>query len=909
MSLGGVIAPKPLIYVDPRDYGAKADAWVFNDGTIVSGNLSQVVLTHSGFQASAVTAGNSITLRGAGSGGADLVTTIASFVAPSTINIAEPAAGALANVSGIFGTDDAGAINLALAANGFQSPFQPNGQFPTIPNNSGVDGWWQFMGRRVVLASGGARNTSLFGVLSPIRMTSGAILDFQTDVAALGGFNGQAVVHQIVNGSGFGVLVTRAVLIRPRVLCDRNAANGVWIENASECAIDGDGYVRGATSNPFKLGPDAQEVSGSRCIVTAVNGRLVVENFSSSGTFQNSASSIGVYMTAFATDNSFCCDVDCVGYRTGYQDNGGNNTVGGELHVWTGANQGYMTSGVVLNGGGFDIRNIFIDSPLAGEGAGSPTLPMPCYGVVINAPGNIGTIGSTVNLDVGTLDDSITLVKFNYAGTSGGVTIGSIHSNSAAGVNFANIVDASAGNVDLLTIGSIQGDGRWYNVGYVTPVADLQAQITTNNNDLVAEIDAINEVLPGAPWTPTQIIGNLGAWFDANDSASITLNGSSQVTSWRSRAGAAVANTAASSTSPLYSATGWESALPAVTFNGLINGDMLDFGQSVNYGQDVAIFMVAERGTQESSNTTTVRTMINLNTGNGSDSMQPNFGFNAPAAEPGQTHIRFATVGNNSADVAALPVGQSAIIEGFFTLNYVPVGATGIGTFGSVFNAGTQSNSATESIVYTQPFDDSTLGGSLAAADPAARAAFTCAEVIVYVGVLSNFTRQQIEGYLAWKWFGDGAAVLPSNHPYFSAGPTITPALTSYQGLEVLLFSMQTANMNSTADQQFSANGSLVGKVNSYLITKIRAVNSSAGVDLTSAEGGIYTATAKGGTAIVGATQTFTGLTAANLGEDLTLTSAGLGVFSGFSAPYLSLTDPQGVAATAAFYIFGVPLS
>jgi hypothetical protein len=43
-------------------------------------------------------------------------------------------------------------------------------------------------------------------------------------------------------------------------------------------------------------------------------------------------------------------------------------------------------------------------------------------------------------------------------------------------------------------------------------------------------------------------------------------------------------------------------------------------------------------------------------------------------------------------------------------------------------------------------------------------------EIIVYDGIMTSLQRQQIEGYLAWKW--GIQANLPSGHPYKTAAPT-----------------------------------------------------------------------------------------------------------------------------------------
>ncbi len=112
------------------------------------------------------------------------------------------------------------------------------------------------------------------------------------------------------------------------------------------------------------------------------------------------------------------------------------------------------------------------------------------------------------------------------------------------------------------------------------------------------------------------------------------------------------------------------------------------------------------------------------------------------------------------------------------------------------------------------------------------------------------------------------------------------------------------ANMNSTADQAFtwriSGGGPNTGLFR-YVVESIRVVNAS--TSLTTAAGGIYDTASKGGVAIVAAAQAYTALTGATLGTNLTIAAAGLAILS--NPPILSLTTPQGGAATADFYIFG----
>lgn len=117
-----------------------------------------------------------------------------------------------------------------------------------------------------------------------------------------------------------------------------------------------------------------------------------------------------------------------------------------------------------------------------------------------------------------------------------------------------------------------------------------------------------------------------------------------------------------------------------------------------------------------------------------------------------------------------------------------------------------------------------------------------------------------------------------------------------------VLWTLSSADMNVTTDQDFTK----VGTFGNFIIIGIRAYDAS--TSLTTAVGGIYEAASKGGTAIVANSQAYSALTAATLGLDLTVAAHGKDVLNS-SALYLSLTTPQGGAATAGFYVIGIPLT
>lgn len=145
------------------------------------------------------------------------------------------------------------------------------------------------------------------------------------------------------------------------------------------------------------------------------------------------------------------------------------------------------------------------------------------------------------------------------------------------------------------------------------------------------------------------------------------------------------------------------------------------------------------------------------------------------------------------------------------------------------------------------------------------------------------------------------AALLAMGCAARAATPTMqfpTTGWNAYAPALVQCGELLGANMNSTADQPIP----ITAPTGLYDIDSIEVSNAS--VSLTTAAGGIYPAAAKGGTAIVGSSQAYSTLTAAAAnaaGSTLLLTLAsGINTTAyNLGTVYLSLTTPQGAAATA----------
>lgn len=116
------------------------------------------------------------------------------------------------------------------------------------------------------------------------------------------------------------------------------------------------------------------------------------------------------------------------------------------------------------------------------------------------------------------------------------------------------------------------------------------------------------------------------------------------------------------------------------------------------------------------------------------------------------------------------------------------------------------------------------------------------------------------------------------------------------------LFRLTGANMQSTADQQFTKQGGFT----LFMPTFIVAIRRTGGTTGTCA-GGIYPAAAKAGTALVANTQNWVTLSTTNKIVSATL-AAGTLTDAQNATPYFALTTGSTAAATADVYIFGTVL-
>jgi hypothetical protein len=276
-----------------------------------------------------------------------------------------------------------------------------------------------------------------------------------------------------------------------------------------------------------------------------------------------------------------------------------------------------------------------------------------------------------------------------------------------------------------------------------------------------------------------QVVPGLSLWLDGADASSVTLN-SGFVTSWRDKSG-----------------NGYTTTQTTAAHQPSYSSNFITFGTNSNYYMNMP---------QSAINNATTWTMFYV--------------FNP--SSPTNWIMSKQYDGSNSYNIVSMTYSTNSI---GFTL----VGTTGV-PYIHMFNAapyfsGTSALSLTTQIISTV-YDGTTLyyyvngtlftqtAGSFAFPDVTNATNFTLGarvvagsletpnvtnfklgELIFYNNSLSTTQRQQVEGYLAWKWGLQTS--LPSSNPYYStSSPTITTPL-AYSGCTLWLDASDTTTYNT----------------------------------------------------------------------------------------------------------------
>ena len=257
-------------------------------------------------------------------------------------------------------------------------------------------------------------------------------------------------------------------------------------------------------------------------------------------------------------------------------------------------------------------------------------------------------------------------------------------------------------------------------------------------------------------FTPTSISG-LSVWLDAADSSTFALSGSN-VSSWRDKVGSKYFVPSNSSYPPAKVGNSVQFSNPSTSAIGGTNrGLQYNTAGWTLPTQNVTMMLV----TTSSSNDSYLRCAVAL-TSNSPYTSRPNMFMVAQVQSPTEgmsicLDLNGSWGGQTNAALSAysLAIRQDCLLS-------APTS--------QIFSNGTEVSYATRTSSYTSPYSNypSVIMCLAASANPDIMGSRIyngyIHEVLVFTKALSTTERQDVEGYLAWKWSTQGS--LPTNHPY-----------------------------------------------------------------------------------------------------------------------------------------------
>jgi hypothetical protein len=249
----------------------------------------------------------------------------------------------------------------------------------------------------------------------------------------------------------------------------------------------------------------------------------------------------------------------------------------------------------------------------------------------------------------------------------------------------------------------------------------------------------------GVPPIPTTPVAGYTAWFDAADTGTITVSGSS-VTQWNDKSANAYNLTQGTAANRPLSGTRTINSLNVIDFDGTndsLNGSTASNWTFLNNATGNSIFVVAL------SDTNAAAGFVMSTAGGSSASVGLDF-----IRQPAGTIYYFVRrgVGGTSA-VSAIAQGTWADATGvYYTLLSTPNNATTLDKAISRVNGGAElkSNTSTDAPSASSPSQPLCVGDASNSAGAAFNGAI--AEIILYNSVLNATDRALNESYLANKW-------------------------------------------------------------------------------------------------------------------------------------------------------------
>ena len=264
-------------------------------------------------------------------------------------------------------------------------------------------------------------------------------------------------------------------------------------------------------------------------------------------------------------------------------------------------------------------------------------------------------------------------------------------------------------------------------------------------------------------WNPAQLGASLALWLDAEDTASITLNGSN-VSQWSDKSGNGnhVSQGVASS-QPTYLSVGF-SGKPSIRSD---SNDFLEAGTTA-LGRNVGGLTAALVGMYPVGATFSVNTS-DIFISNGNSVNQTRF-LMSPNTSAGDNKYAlagrrldgdgYATISSTTDALANrgtpwIRIGQRAYSDG--VANH--------------WTNGTQDLTAAATQTAGNTSDTNSLRTAIFSGVAAVPNNTELSEIVLTHSTMTTTDRQKLEGYLAWKWALE--ANLPAGHPFKNTPPTI----------------------------------------------------------------------------------------------------------------------------------------
>jgi len=257
---------------------------------------------------------------------------------------------------------------------------------------------------------------------------------------------------------------------------------------------------------------------------------------------------------------------------------------------------------------------------------------------------------------------------------------------------------------------------------------------------LAGSIKSANKGFALALWTPVQLGASLALWLDANDTSTITLNGS-MVSQWADKSGNGRNVSQATATSqPAYDTVAFNSK-PALVFDG-VNDWIRRAGQVFDPSNSNLFLAIEYRNAVK-----TLQSVVASDVSGSSPYLYLQADSGALKGYGGN-YVSAGTYSLNQREITQISRLATGNIELYRSGTLTGSGAAGIATVNDGFTF-----------------------GLLGSGSFGTFAAMAIAETVVVSGVLSTDNRQKLEGYLAWKW--GLQANLPVGHPYKNTPPTV----------------------------------------------------------------------------------------------------------------------------------------